>query len=75
MIFPNPNSPFSLAVAQHHENCDMAIAQLISLYKKGYDIYDPDLYCEVFEFCGIAEDGFSDQHYIFQRVKEELWVQ
>ena len=73
MIFPDPSSPMSMAIAEHYEARDLAIRKLIDLHNDDYDISDRELFNSVLARYGLLEDGFcSEEDYIIQEVGRRI---
>lgn len=72
-IFPNANNPISMAIANHHQNCDLAIMKLVDMYNDDYDISDRDIFNSVLARYGLLGDGFeSEEAYIIQEVGRRI---
>ena len=62
-----------LAYKQHCENCELAIAKLVSLHKDGYNISDETIFKSVLARYGLLKDGFCDEReYIIKEVTARL---
>ena len=67
------NTPFEMAIKQHHQNVDNAIAYLVDLYKDDVDIGDPHIFNAVMRRYGLHKDGFaSEREYIIKEVGKRL---
>ena len=74
MVFPNPNNPMELAIAQHYQMRDAAIKHLVRLAKEGYDTNDLRTFNTVLDLYNLRSDGFeSEADYIKQEVAKQLW--
>lgn len=72
-IFPNLSDPKSIAIAEHYEARDLAIRNLVSLYKEGYDIEDIALFNSVLVRYGLFKDGFNSEiDYIIKEVSRRI---
>lgn len=72
-IFPSANNPMSMAIANHHQNCELAIDKLIDMYHDNYDISDRDIFNSVLARYGLLGDGFeSEEDYIIQEVVRRI---
>ena len=62
-----------MAYQQHIEARDLAIKQLISLYRTGVDIGDREIFNSVLARYGLFKDGFeSEAEYIIQEVSRRI---
>lgn len=83
-MMPNFKKPFSafiegdknsasFATGQHYEALDLAIEQLVALYKNGYDIEDEDLFNTTLARYGLLNNGFcSEEDYIVEEVVKRI---
>lgn len=72
-IFPNTNNFMSMAIAEHHQNCDLAIKKLVDMYNDDYDISDRDIFNSVLARYGLFGDGFeSEEDYIIKEVTRRI---
>jgi 2-hydroxychromene-2-carboxylate isomerase len=66
---------FNIAIAEHYENVDNAIAYLSDLYNDDVDIFDAEVFNAVMKRYGLLDDGFeSEQEYIIKQLKERLHI-
>lgn len=66
---------FNMAIAQHYQNVDNAIAYLTDLYKDDVDITERRVFNAVMKRYGLLDDGFeSEQEYIKEEVKRRLKI-
>ena len=74
MVFPNPNNPMELAIAQHYQARDAAIKHLVRAYRDGVDIGDRRNFETILDLYDLRTDGFeSEEEYIIQEVSKQLW--
>ena len=72
-IFPNSNNPMFIAIANHHQNCELAITKLVNMYHDGYDISNADIFNSVLARYGLFGDGFeSEEDYIIKEVARRI---
>ena len=72
-IFPNPNTPTDLAIAQHYEIRDLVINKLVDMYFDDYDIDDREIFDSVLARYGLLDDGFeSEEEYIIKEVNRRI---
>ena len=64
---------FNMAIAQHYQNVDNAIAYLTDLYNDDVDITDIRVFNSVMQRYGLLDDGFeSEQEYIKEEIKRRI---
>ena len=62
-----------MAYQQHIEARDLAIKQLVSLYRTGVDIGDREIFNSVMARYGLLRDGFeSEEQYIITEVNRRI---
>ena len=55
------NFNMNFAIAEHYQQVENAVEQLIALHHKGYNIYDEALVDVVIRSCGLSNDGFASE--------------
>ena len=66
-------TPFNMAIAQHYENVDNAIAYLIDLWRDDVDITDERVFLKVMARYGLNDDGFESEHeFIKSEIKRRI---
>ena len=66
-------NPFNMAIAQHYQNVDNAIAYLIDLWRDDVDITDERVFLKVMARYGLNDDGFESEHdYIKSEIQRRL---
>ena len=64
---------FNMAIAEHYQNVDNAIAYLVDLWKDDVDIGDREIFNKVMARYGLNDDGFESEHeYIIQEVARRI---
>lgn len=67
------NNPASFAIAQHYQDRDAAIDELVALYQQHIDIGHPDVFNAVLAKHNMGSDGFEDEDdYIIEKVTERI---
>lgn len=64
---------FNMAIAEHYQNVDNAIAYLVDLWKDDVDIADREIFNKVMARYSLNDDGFeSERDYIIQEVSKRI---
>ena len=67
------NNPASFAIAQHYQDRDAAIDELVTLYEQHIDIDHPDVFNAVLAKHNMGSDGFEDEDdYIIAEVGKRI---
>ena len=67
------NNPASFAIAQHYQDRDAAIEELVALYEQHIDIGHPDVFNAVLAKHNMGSDGFEDEDdYIIAEVSKRI---